>query len=464
MRFAIDSRPALAASLALILAGIGGCAGAQANGGSGFSAVPGQTGTPPAAAGIPTFYADVLPILQRNCQACHQADAPGAGGMLAPMALESYEEVRAWAPVIAVAVREGRMPPWGAHEQHRGTFLDERYLEPEEKATLISWAEQGAPAGEPSRAPVPVNAAAAPVGGGWWLGTPDLVIGFAEPVHVADEVDDWQPTIRVPVPHESHPEPRWIQASELQAGGPYVHHIVSSHLGVGTPGRGAFTYPEGWGVLLPTDPVVTFNMHYFKDPGPGTAVDDMTLGAFKFYEPGAVIDFVVQTDLNMTRDFVIPAGHPNYEVTRARPFGEDTYLLSMGPHMHYRGKAVRIELELPGGERELLLWVPDYDFNWQFLYQFREPRFIPAGSILHTTWWFDNSADNPHNPDPTADVRYGLETYHEMANSRIYFAPARRRGIVVGEPIPDDVLRTARAEEERRRQQLERTGEVDDGT
>jgi mono/diheme cytochrome c family protein len=412
----------------------------------------------------PTFYSDVLPILQQNCQVCHQGEGRGTGGMIAPMALESYDQVRPWAPVIAAVVREGRMPPWGAHEQHQGTFLDERYLTPEEKATLIGWAESGAPPGDPSAASPPPSREVLSESAGWWLGEPDLVVAFAEPVHVADDVDDWQPTIHVPVSQEQHPEARWVQASELRAGGPYVHHIVSSHLGVGTPGRGAFTYPDGWGVLLPTDPFVTFNMHYYKTPGPGTAIDDLTEGAFKFYEKGAVIDFVVETDLNMTQDFLIPAGDPNYSVSKARPFEEDTYLLSMGPHMHYRGKAVRVELELPDGEREVLLWVPKYDFNWQFLYQYREPRFIPAGSVLHTTWWFDNSVDNPYNPDPTVDVGYGIETYHEMANSRIYFAPAKPRGIVVGEEIPEDVLTTARQQEDRRRQQLQRTGAVDDGT
>jgi hypothetical protein len=414
-------------------------------------------GAPPVG-DVPTFYADVLPILQENCQVCHRSDGLDSGGLVAPMALEGYEEVRRWAPMIASAVREGRMPPWGAHVQHQGTFLDERYLGEGEKATLIAWAESGAPAGDPADAPpAPARIAS---GGEWWIGTPDLVVGFAEPVRIGDDVFDWQPTIRVPVTADQHPEPRWIQASELRAGGPYVHHIVSSHLGVGTPGRGAFTYPPGWGVLLPTDPVITFNMHYYKSPGPGTAIQDDTRGAFRFYEPGAVIDHVVQTDLNWTRDFVIPAGDPNYEVSRQMRFGEDTYLLSMGPHMHYRGKAVRMELEYPDGEREVLLWVPDYDFNWQFLYQFREPFLIPGGSTLHTTWWFDNSAANPHNPDHTVDVRYGIETFNEMANARIYFAPARKRGIVVGEPIPEAVLRDAREQEDRRREQLERTGEV----
>src|SRR5690606_13749764 len=143
-------------------------------------------------------------------------------------------------------------------------------------------------------------------------------------------------------------------------------------------------------------------------------------------------------------------------------FEEDTYLLSMGPHMHYRGKSVKMELEYPDGRREVLLWVPNYDFNWQFLYQFHEPKLMPAGSTLHTTWWFDNSAGNPYNPDPTVDVRYGEETYNEMANARIYFAPAKPRGIVVGEPPPEDVLREAREQEDRRRQQLERTGAIQD--
>jgi hypothetical protein len=413
---------------------------------------------PAAEAGAPTFHADVLPILQRNCQVCHQTAGPNVGGMVAPMALETYEDARPWAAAIASAVAEGRMPPWGAHVQHRGTFLDERYLDPWEKETLIAWAAAGAPAGDPAAAPpsTTTERVGAP---GWWLGEPDLVVGFASPVHVGDEVDDWQPTIHLPVSPEQHPEPRWIRSSELRAGGPYVHHIVSSHLGVGTPGRGAFTYPDGWGVLLPTDPTITFNMHYYKTPGPGTAIDDETFGAFKFHEPGAVIDYVVQTDLNWTRDFVIPAGDPNYPVRREMHFEEDTYLLSMGPHMHYRGKSVRIELEHPDGERELLLWVPDYDFNWQFLYQFREPKLMPGGSVLHTTWWFDNSDANPYNPDPTVDVRYGIETYNEMANARIYFAPAKRRGIVVGEPIPEDVLREAREQEDRRREQLLRSGE-----
>jgi mono/diheme cytochrome c family protein len=417
-----------------------------------------QTALAPApAAAAPTFYADALPVLYKNCVACHQPDGPNVGGLTAPMSLTTYDEARRWATRIKGAVETGYMPPWGAHEQHQGTFKGERYFAASERQTLLAWVDAGAPAGDPRDAPTAAELAALAETGtslpasGWWIGEPDLVVELAEPIEVGDDVEDWQPTFQMPVPEGAHAEARWISKTELRPGGPWVHHIVSSHMGVGVPGRGPFTYPEGWGVLLPEDPFITVNMHYHKDTGPGTAVIDRTRAAFQFYEPGEVIDYVVETDLNFTRDFTIPAGDPSYEVRHQRRFEEDTYLLSMGPHMHYRGKAMRYDLEHPDGRMETLLWVPDYNFDWQFLYEYEEPRFIPAGSTLHMTWWFDNSTDNPFNPDPTVDVVYGEATTDEMANARIYFAAARPRGLVVGDPIPPELLERARTAEDRRR-------------
>ena len=119
--------------------------------------------------------------------------------------------------------------------------------------------------------------------------------------------------------------------AELRPGGPWVHHIVSSHMGVGVPGRGPFTHPEGWGVLLPEDPFITVNMHYHKDPAPGSEVYDDTRAAFKFYEDGDVIDHVVETKLLPHRDWTIPAGHDNYEVNNTFEVEEDIYLLSSRP-------------------------------------------------------------------------------------------------------------------------------------
>ena len=440
---------------------LGGCANVQTN------SVARTDGAVLASAPVdhvPTFYADALPILLQNCVACHQPDGPKVGGLTAPMSLIAYEDARPWASRIKRALEMGYMPPWGAHAQHEGTFKDERYIPDADKQTLIAWVDAGALAGDPADArawEARVAAGEALQSGttlppsGWWIGDPDLVVGFSEPVYVADDVRDWQPTFTMPVPEGQHTEARWVSKAELRPGGPWVHHIVSSHMRVGVPGRGPFTYPRGWGVLLPEDPYITVNMHYHKDPGPGSSVEDLTQAAFVFYEPGDVIDYVVDTDLNFTREFKIPAGDPNYEVKHQRLFEEDTYLLSMEPHMHYRGKAVKYELEYPDGKMETLLWVPDYDFNWQFLYEYEEPLLVPAGSKLHMTWWFDNSEDNPFNPDPTVDVVYGAATTDEMANARIYFAPVTKQGIVVGGEIPEELLEQARTREERRRARAE---------
>jgi len=417
----------------------------------------GLFGAPALAQEAPTFYADALPVFQKNCVACHQENPPDVGGISAPMSLGNYDEAKIWAPLIRRAVETGYMPPWGAHERHQGEFIGERYLEKAEKELLIAWVDGGAQEGNPADAQnnanqsIEVGATVLPPSG-WWIGDPDLVVQFQEPIHVGDDVEDWQPTVRMPVPEGSHTEPKWISKAELDPGGPHVHHIVSSHMGVGVPGRGPFTYPEGWGVLLPENPFITVNMHYHKDTGAGTGVDDMTRAGFKFYEDGDVIDYVVETNLLPHRGWTIPAGASNHEVNNTFNIEEDIYLLSMGPHMHYRGKAMRYELEYPDGEMETLLWVPKYDFNWQFLYEYKEPRLIPAGSTLHMSWWFDNSESNPWNPDPRQEVVYGPATTDEMANARIYFAPAKPRGIVVGKELPADVLAQARASEQRRRE------------
>ena len=403
----------------------------------------------------PTFYQDALPVFMNNCAACHQDSPPDVGGISAPMSLMDYEQAKIWAPLIKNALATGYMPPWGAHERHRGEFKGERYMDSADKELLIAWVDGGALEGDANAANDALSSSSVGTAmpeSGWWIGEPDLVVGFDKPVYVGADVEDWQPTVQMPVPEGAHENPKWIAMAELDPGGPWVHHIVSSHMGVGVPGRGPFTYPEGWGVLLPEDPFITVNMHYHKDTGEGTDVVDNTRAGFKFYEEGDVIDYVVETNLLPHRGWTIPAGDPNYEVSNSFDVEEDIYLLSMGPHMHYRGKAMRYELEYPDGEREVLLWVPKYDFNWQFLYEYETPKFIPSGSTLHMSWWFDNSERNRWNPDPSQDVVYGPATTDEMANARIYFAPTTPRGIVVGRDLPPDVLEKAQQEEQLRRE------------
>ena len=412
-------------------------------------------GTPEA-----TYYGAVQSALETNCVGCHSANPASLGGLTPPMSLATYQDARRWSATIARVLREGYMPPWDAHEQHKGVFKDERYISDWDKQTLIGWADNGTPMGDASEAvEVQSSLALAPTrvaeraadGSMWQAGVPDVMFGFEEPVLVCEQVEDWQPRLPMQVVGDALTEPKWIRSVEISAG-PIVHHTVSSHLGVGVPGRAPFEFPEGWGILLPEDPYVSISMHYHKEAGAGTAVLDNTRGGMKFYEDGDVIDHVVETDLQGYMDFTIPPGDSNYEVYNSNYFEEDIYLLSMGPHAHYRGKAVKLELERPGSPvRETLLWVPDYDFNWQFQYELKEPYLIPAGSTMHITWWFDNSADNPYNPDPTAAVSGGPATTDEMANARIYFARTEPLGLVVGEEIPAEILDRSRAADERAR-------------
>ena len=406
-----------------------------------------------------TYYNAVQGVLERNCVTCHTENPVSVGGMIAPFALTTFQDARRRSSAIARAVSTGYMPPWGADIQHQGTFKDERYLPPEDQQILVDWAEAGAPMGDPSEATTAESPSdldiqeptVAPDGRVWLMGLPDMVVGFDEPLVVCEQVQDWQPQVPQRVISGELTEPRWIRGTEINAG-PKVHHTVSSLLGVGTPGRGPFVFPEGWGILMVPDQYMSISMHYHKEVGPGTEIIDDTRGGIQFYEDGDRIDHVVETRLQPFRDFVIPAGHPNYEVQNTTHFDEDIYLLSMGPHAHYRGKAVRIELERPDRQfRETLLSIPDYDFNWQFQYELNEPLFIPAGSSMITTWWYDNSTANPYNPDPTAEVIYGPATTDEMMNSRIYFARTEPLGLVAGGPIPEEIVERAHAADERAR-------------
>lgn len=403
--------------------------------------VVGPVGADDAAASsdaVPTFYADVMPIVQENCVECHQPAGLNAGGMVAPMSFLTYEETSAWAPAIADAVREGRMPPWHAAREHEGTFVGERYLSEREQETLITWAEGGTPAGDPDDAPPPVEFPERSESG-WWIGEPDLVVEFDEPFVVEDSIHDLYVNIPVQITEEQLPEDRWVKARETRAGSPAVHHVLGALEGL-APGRPPTVYPDGYASLLEKGPRrIVFRMHYNKQPGPGTAVEDRTASAALFYEEGDTIRHVVEgRDLGMF-DFAIPPGASNYSDSTEYEFEEDMLILRFSPHMHLRGKAAKYEITYPDGESEVLLHVPNYDFSWQHQYQFQEPVFAPEGSVLKVTLWWDNSEDNPHNPDPTREVTWGLPTYDEMGYGFMQVTEAEPREIIVGEPIPDDV-------------------------
>jgi mono/diheme cytochrome c family protein len=427
-------RAALAAALALV-----GLAAAQPLTAQTANALVATSQTGAATTGTPTFYADVLPILQQNCQSCHQPQGLNMGGMVAPFALVTYDDARRYSRRVANAVRTGYMPPWSAAAMHKGTFQNERVLEESEKQTIVAWAEAGAPAGNPADAPpAPAFLSKTVATGGWSMGEPDLILSFAEPFCMDDDANDIYINLPVQITEEMLPEDRWIESVEYR-NGPAVHHIISAVSGL-VPGAEPTYYPEGYGRVMQAGPrEVMFNMHFNKQPGAGTALCTNIQAGIRFKPDGEVIRFVTGGDQLRIRNFKIPPGESSYSASTEYTFEEDVELMSFMPHMHLRGKAALYEITYPDGRHETLLHVPDYDFNWQHTYEFAQRPMIPKGSVLRFTLWWDNSEGNQFNPDPTAEIVWGLPTHAEMSQGYMNFRRLEERHLVVGEPIPDDL-------------------------
>jgi len=382
-----------------------------------------------------TFHKDVEPILQENCLECHRSAGTNTMGMVAPMAFESFDATRPWAKAIAKQVEARTMPPWHASEEFTGVFANERSITEDEIETLVTWAKTGTRRGNPDDAPPAVTFSDSD---GWGIGEPDLVVEFPEPYLVADNVEDEYATIMVELTDEQLPEDRWIQAMDFRPGSEAVHHIViftstyRDSLGFGQgmlggmgPGTNATVFPEGYGRLLPKNERLMFNMHYHKERGPGTAVMDRSSIGFKFHDKP--VNREVSWGAVGTMSFQIPAFANNHEVVASETFRRDTMFLSLFPHTHLRGKASKYVAHYPDGNKETLLHVPAYDFNWQTNYIFKQPKLIPAGTKVEVTMWFDNSEERAKiaNIDPSRTVRWGQPTTDEMMYGWIDYCDAK---------------------------------------
>lgn len=372
----------------------------------------------------PTFYKDVLPIVQENCQICHRPSGTNVMGMVAPMSFMSYAEVRPWAKAIKREVEARRMPPWHAAEKFHGVFANERTLTDADIAILARWAETGAQRGNPKDAPEP---AAFPQSDGYAMGEPDLVVPFDQPVYVEDSWEDHYHTEYVQLTKEAMPEDRWIQAMEFKPGSEAVHHIViftndyRESLGFGQgmlggmgPGTDGTYFPEGYGRLLHAQSTIMFNMHYHKEPGPGTGVWDRSEIAFKFQD--TPVQHAVHWGAVGTHNIHIPPYAENHVETASETFHRETLLLALFPHMHVRGKASRYIAHYPDGTEEVLLDVPDYDFNWQTNYIYKEPKRIPAGTRIEVQMTYENTKARGERAgiDPSRTVYWGEATTDEM--------------------------------------------------
>ncbi|MEX2015601.1 MAG: c-type cytochrome, partial [Candidatus Hydrogenedentales bacterium] len=245
----------------------------------------------------PTFTRDVLPILQENCQSCHRPQGANMSGMIAPMSLMTYQEVRPWAKAIAKAVEAGNMPPWHATKEFHGVFKNERSITDEERDTILAWVNSGAQRGNPDDAPPPLEFKDA----GWQLsetlGEPDLLLKMEEPFFVADDVQDIQPRIQMKLTKEQLPEMKWVRAIEYRPGSEVVHHIVGgvtrpgennidmrTNFGQIASGTNPQNYREGYGLPLYPDSTIHLSMHYHKEVGPGTGKYDQSEIAVWFHD------------------------------------------------------------------------------------------------------------------------------------------------------------------------------------
>jgi hypothetical protein len=359
----------------------------------------------------PTFYRDVLPILQSRCQECHRPSGT------APMAFVNFSETRPWAKAIRDAVRSRKMPPWFA-DPCCGKFANDRSLTALEIETLAKWAESGALKGAERDAP---DLRTWP--SGWRLPSPDAVLGMAQPFEVpAKGAVDYQYFV-VPTGFQ---EDRWVQGVEtLPAVAAVVHHAVvyirepgstwthgatkSDILTVYAPGGAPEEWPPGMAKLIKAGSDLVFEIHYTPN---GKRVSDQTRVALVFAKEAPAKRILT---LQMGNDrFVIPPGDPDYRVTVWGTLPNDALLLGLFPHMHLRGKAFEFLHIRDDGQPETLLKVSHYDFYWQLDYRLATPLLLKKGTRLEWVAEFDNSANNPRNPDPAGEVRYGQQSWEEM--------------------------------------------------
>jgi hypothetical protein len=370
-----------------------------------------------------TFTKDVLPIIQENCQACHRTNGDNLSGMVAPMSLMNYKEVRPWAKAISKVVAARDMPPWDATDHTAGQFENERTLTQKEIDTIVSWVEGGAKRGNPADAPEPIQIEQTD---GWYMGKPDIIVPL-ERIWVGDDVEDWQPRFNVTVTKEMLPEPRWIQAVEMRPGSEVVHHMIASAsapavdghpaeqflAGSNAAGEEPTMYPEGFGNLLRPGTKLAGSMHYYKEVGPGTGVFDQSSIGFKFHPKGTEIKHkVIRSGIGTgglgNGGFDIPPGHPNWTVGSSMIFDAPTVLISLHPHMHYRGKNMKYTAYYPDGTTEVLLDVDRYDYAWQTQYIYEQPKLLPKGTRIDVIANFDNS-ESIKEKVPVLDIERAVD-------------------------------------------------------
>ncbi len=370
-----------------------------------------------------TYSSHIAAIINKNCVNCHRP------GEVAPFSLTSYEDARDWAEMIGEVVANKRMPPWHANPAY-GKFKNDCSLSDHDQQLIAKWVAAGAPLGDAAKVPPTPTFTA-----GWQLPRePDLIIPISDkPFAVAAEGEIKYQYFRV---DPKLTEDRWVEMAELVPGNrAVVHHILAfvrpkngdrngldAERGFFTgyvPGLRVEPWPKGYAKRLPANSEIIFQVHYTPI---GTPQQDISRMGLVFCDPSTVTHEVLTASAVQPR-LRIPPHDANYKTSADSPqAGADMELLALAPHMHLRGKAFRYELVKTNGAREILLDIPNYDFNWQHTYGLPEPMPIPEGSKIECTAVFDNSENNPSNPAPEKWVSWGDQTWEEMMIGYFHYA------------------------------------------
>ena len=366
----------------------------------------------------PDYATEIAPIIAEQCASCHRE------GGIGPFAMDSHLMLQGWSPMIREVLLTKRMPPTQV-DPYIGHFSNARYISDTDLQRLVHWIDAGAPRGGADTDPL--TQLQFPNRREWQLGEPDFIVKAPAHEIPATGVLDYI-NVEVELPFE---EDKWIRAVQYIAGDEAVlHHLLSyvtapreavqeeSPVAVNAstrflegyaPGKvDAITFPQNTGVYIPQGHNLSMQFHYTAN-GRAT-VDETLLGLYMHDDPPAYENFTE----SVSGMFRIPPFAGNHAASAEYVFAEDVVVTGLRPHMHFRGKDMKLSAELPDGSITELLSVPNYSYAWQPTYALEEPVNLPAGTMVHVTGTFDNSEHNPANPDPSKELTFGLQSWDEM--------------------------------------------------
>jgi len=388
-----------------------------------------------------TFAHDIAPIVYQNCAPCHR---PGEAG---PFSLLTYKDVKSHARQIADVTRRRYMPPW-APEAGFGKFADERHLTDAQIRTIAEWVAAGAPEGNPSETPVPPDFKA-----GWQLGPPDLILEAQATYTLPAAGPDVYWNFIIPAAVTST---RYVRAIEIRPGDKrIVHHAnlyidrarstrrqeiaegqgfpgmdVAIDRAIGEPDDGHFLFwkpggtpyvePDGFSMRLVPGGDLVLNAH-LQPTGKPEQVRP-SIGLYFTDKPPDQFPMLVQLEHDGALN--IPPGASDYLVSDDFRLPMDVDVLAVYPHAHYLGHVLEGYATLPSGERKWLIRIPAWDPNWQGAYHYKDPVFLPKGTVVSMRYHYDNSPLNPRNPhQPPRRVVSGNQSTDEMGHLWLQVLP-----------------------------------------